>query len=135
MHDTPSKRLFARNVRFESSGCVRISGVRDLVAWLLDGTPAASQAGAAAQAETTPAQPPASTWAPAQIDAAIASAKRQDVKLLKPVPVAWVYLTGYATPDGTVHFRDDPYNLDSPAPLEAPLTIDALVTGSIAKRP
>jgi murein L,D-transpeptidase YcbB/YkuD len=131
MHDTPSKRLFARNVRFESSGCVRVSGVRDLVAWLLDSTPAA------ANADTTPTQPPASSWSVTQIDAAITSAKRQDVKLAKPVPVAWVYLTGYATSDGTVHFRDDPYNLDNPADPkpEAPLTIDALVTGSIARRP
>jgi murein L,D-transpeptidase YcbB/YkuD len=71
------------------------------------------------------------------VDAAIASSKRQDVKLAKPVPVAWVYLTGYATPDGTVHFRDDPYNLDSPIEPkpEASSTIDATVTGSIARRP
>jgi murein L,D-transpeptidase YcbB/YkuD len=71
------------------------------------------------------------------VDAAIASSKRQDVKLSKPVPVAWVYLTGYAALDGTVHFRDDPYNLDSPAELqpEAPPAIDATVTGSIARRP
>jgi murein L,D-transpeptidase YcbB/YkuD len=133
MHDTPSKRLFARNIRFESSGCVRIAGVRDLIAWLLDSTPVAPPIGTAPQAEA----PPTQTWTPAQIDAAIASAKRQDVKLAKPVPVAWVYLTGYATPDGTVHFRDDPYNLDSPAPpqADAPLTIDALMTGSIARRP
>ena len=35
MHDTPSKRLFARDDRFHSSGCVRVEGVRDFVTWLL----------------------------------------------------------------------------------------------------
>jgi murein L,D-transpeptidase YcbB/YkuD len=34
------------------------------------------------------------------------------------VPVAWVYLTGFVTPDGTVHFREDVYGLDKPAPGE-----------------
>ena len=29
MHDTPHRELFGRNVRFESSGCVRIDQVRD----------------------------------------------------------------------------------------------------------
>jgi murein L,D-transpeptidase YcbB/YkuD len=131
MHDTPSKRLFARNVRFESSGCVRVAGVRDLVAWLLDGTPAAAQPG------TTPAAPAGGAWTPADVDGAIASGKRLDVKLAKPVPVAWVYLTGYAGPDGTVHFRDDPYHLDTPeAPAVQPgLTLDALVTGSLGRKP
>jgi L,D-transpeptidase YcbB len=133
MHDTPSKRLFARNIRFESSGCVRVAGVRDLVAWLLDGTPLAAPASTLPSAELALSQ----NWTGAQVDAAIASSKRQDVKLAKPIPVAWVYLTGYATPDGTVHFRDDPYNLDSPAEPkpEAPPAIDATVTGSIARRP
>ncbi len=35
MHDTPSKRFFARDLRFLSHGCVRVSGVLDLVTWLL----------------------------------------------------------------------------------------------------
>jgi murein L,D-transpeptidase YcbB/YkuD len=68
------------------------------------------------------------------VDAAIASAKRHDVRLAKAIPVAWVYLTGYATSDGTVHFRDDPYNLDAPQPKE-PFMPDPVATGSIAKRP
>jgi hypothetical protein len=110
-----------------------VAGVRDLVAWLLDGTPLAAPASTPPSAEPAPSQ----NWTGAQVDAAIASSKRQDVKLAKPVPVAWVYLTGYATPDGTVHFRDDPYSLDSPIERkpEASSTLDAAVTGSIARRP
>ncbi len=120
MHDTPSKKLFARNARMQSSGCVRVAGVRDLARWLLEGTP--GPAG------------PGSAWGPAEVDAAIASGQRQDVKIAKPVPVAWVYLTAYVTPDGLVQFRDDVYGLDGPDPAlgEAPApTIDSLVTGSV----
>ncbi len=39
MHDTPLKSLFGRSVRFESSGCVRVHNVEQLVAWILRDTP------------------------------------------------------------------------------------------------
>jgi murein L,D-transpeptidase YcbB/YkuD len=120
MHDTPTKKLFARGDRFHSSGCVRIGDVRAFVAWLLEGTPASNGA---------------SAWTPAEIDAVIATAKRQDIALKKAVPVAWVYLTGFATPDGAVHFRDDVYGLDvEPALTPAGPTIEDLITSSIARR-
>jgi len=32
---------------------------------------------------------------------------------VKPVPVIWVYMTGWASADGTVHFADDVYQVDS----------------------
>jgi len=38
MHDTPYKNLFGEDIRFDSSGCMRIQNVRDLVAWLLSET-------------------------------------------------------------------------------------------------
>ena len=38
MHDTPYKNLFGEDVRFDSSGCMRIQNVRDLVNWLLSET-------------------------------------------------------------------------------------------------
>ena len=37
MHDTPHRELFGRNVRFESSGCVRIDQVKTVVEWILQG--------------------------------------------------------------------------------------------------
>ncbi len=39
MHDTPSKGLFGADYRFLSHGCVRVQGVYDYAAWLLEGTP------------------------------------------------------------------------------------------------
>ena len=101
MHDTPSKNLFTRDARFHSSGCVRVADVKDLAGWLLEGTPGPSG--------------PGSTWGRMEIETGIATGERRDLKLGRPVPVTFVYLTGYATPDGTVHFRDDVYGLDVPA--------------------
>jgi murein L,D-transpeptidase YcbB/YkuD len=97
MHDTPSRNLFANDYRFLSHGCVRVQGVYDLAAWLLQG--AASPAGGA--------------WTGASIQSRIATGAREDVKLPKAVPVIWVYMTGWASADGTVHFRDDVYNVDT----------------------
>ena len=38
LHDTPAKNLFGSDYRFESSGCVRVFNVRELVAWVLRDT-------------------------------------------------------------------------------------------------
>lgn len=98
MHDTPQKGLFADDMRFDSSGCVRVQNVRELVDWLLRDTPG---------------------WSRQEIDAAIQSGERKDARLAKPVPVYWVYITAWATPDGVVQFRDDIYNRDGLKPVAA----------------
>ncbi len=92
MHDTPKKSLFRNDVRFNSSGCARIEGVRDLAAWLLEGT----------------------EWTQSAIEAEIAKNERKDIRLKKSVPVAWVYLTGWQSGDGLTQFREDIYGLDTP---------------------
>lgn len=116
MHDTPKKQLFAQDARFHSSGCVRVADVSGFAEWLLRGT-----------------NGPAGAWTRVGIDTAIASTARQDIRLEKPVPVAWVYLTGYATADGAVHFRDDVYGLDMPKSdsLPEPQIVDVPATASI----
>ncbi|MGL4728035.1 MAG: L,D-transpeptidase family protein [Bosea sp. (in: a-proteobacteria)] len=99
MHDTPTKKLFGRDDRFHSSGCVRVENVKDFAAWLLEHTPGYGHA-------------MATGWDKAAIETGIASKERKDVRLKQAVPVAWVYMTGYATADGTVHFRPDVYSMD-----------------------
>lgn len=106
MHDTPSKRLFARQSRAQSSGCVRVAGVKGLAAWLLEGTVGPNGAG--------------SGWGQIEIETAVAAGQRVDVRVARPVPIAWVYLTGFAAPDGTVQFRDDIYGIDEPPPPPSP---------------
>lgn len=91
MHDTPLKNLFGEDFRFHSSGCVRIQNVRELVNWLLAETPG---------------------WSRQEIDEVIKSGERKDAKIAKPVPLYWVYVTAWATPDGVVQFREDIYNRD-----------------------
>jgi L,D-transpeptidase YcbB len=95
MHDTPSKGVFGDDFRFVSSGCVRVQDVRDYVAWLLEDNPG---------------------WGRDQIDEVIRSGERVDVKLTTPVPVYWVYITAWATPDGIVQFRPDIYQRDGSGP-------------------
>ncbi len=97
MHDTPTKRLFASDYRFLSHGCVRVEGVYDLAAWVLQGAPGS----------------PTGTWTREAILQKIADGAREDVKTVKAIPVIWVYMTGWASADGTVHFRDDVYNVDT----------------------
>jgi murein L,D-transpeptidase YcbB/YkuD len=91
MHDTPYKNLFGEDIRFDSSGCMRIQNVRDLVAWLLSET---------------------SGWSRLEIDEVIKSGERKDARLKPPVPLHWIYVTAWATADGVVQFRDDIYNRD-----------------------
>lgn len=91
MHDTPLKNLFGEDFRFHSSGCVRIQNVRELVNWLLAETPG---------------------WSREDIDEVIKSGERKDAKIAKLVPLYWVYVTAWATPDGVVQFREDIYNRD-----------------------
>ena len=95
MHDTPLKNLFGEDMRFHSSGCVRVQNVRELVNWLLIET---------------------SGWSRQEIDGVIKSGERKDAKIVRPVPLYWVYVTAWATPDGVVQFRDDIYNRDGLGP-------------------
>src|SRR6201996_654203 len=91
MHDTPSKNLFGEDFRFASSGCMRVQNVRELVYWILQESPG---------------------WSRAEIDEVIKSGERKDAKVAQPVPLHWVYVTAWATPDGVVQFRDDIYSRD-----------------------
>ncbi|MGO9742477.1 MAG: L,D-transpeptidase family protein [Roseiarcus sp.] len=103
MHDTPSKRLFGADYRFLSHGCVRVQGVYDYAEWLLAGTPTAD----------------GGAWNTAEMSAQIKTGAHEDIRLAKPVPVIWIYLTGWANDDGAAHFRKDVYGLDA-APLASP---------------
>ena len=97
MHDTPSQSLFGRNFRAASSGCVRVAGIEQLAAWVL-----AEQG-----------------WKPEHIKQMKETGERLDVKLKKPVPLYFVYITAWATEDGVVQFRRDLYLKDGIGPMAA----------------
>ena len=94
MHATPSQALFQHSFRAASSGCVRVQGVERLATWLV-----AEQG-----------------WRPEHITQMKDSGERLDVKLRKPVPLYFVYVTAWATQDGVVQFRRDVYQKDGLGP-------------------
>ena len=91
LHDTPAKDLFGSGSRFESSGCVRVHNVRELVTWVLRDT----------------------GYNRAMVDQAVRSGERLNVQVVNPPTIMTVYFTAWTTGDGVVHFRDDIYNLDA----------------------
>jgi L,D-transpeptidase YcbB len=101
MHDTPLKNLFGDDFRFHSSGCMRVQNVRQLVAWLLEGTRG---------------------WSLEDIDRVIKSGERKDAQLTKPVPLHWVYVTAWSGADSVVQFRDDIYGKDGLSGAQAATT-------------
>lgn len=91
MHDTPQKSLFGKLLRFDSSGCVRVQNVRDLLVWLAKDTP---------------------NWNRRNLEQVISAGDRTDLKLANPVPVYFTYVTAWSTQGGVVQFRDDIYERD-----------------------
>lgn len=93
MHDTPMKPLFKSRDRAFSAGCVRVEDVFDLVAWIAKYEPGFS-------------------GGIDQVQSVIDAGQPLDVKLTRPVPVYFAYLTAWAEDDGGAVFRADIYNRD-----------------------
>jgi len=91
MHDTPQAALFGAAERFHSSGCARVQNVRELVSFVLS-----------EQQE----------WPRSRIDDVVRRDERVDVRLRRPIPVYWVYISAWATDDGLIQFRNDVYRRD-----------------------
>jgi len=92
LHDTPQKGLFGENARFYSSGCVRVDGIDNLVAWLLRDN---------------------GGWDVPAVQSAFESGERKEVPLNNQVPIHTTYITAWANRQGTVSFRDDVYLFDA----------------------
>ncbi len=91
MHDTPSDRIFGRNFRSESSGCIRVHNIENLAVWLLAGQ---------------------NGWDADKVAEMKESGKPLDVRLKSPVQLLFVYISAWATEDGVVQFRRDIYQKD-----------------------
>ncbi|WP_245269196.1 L,D-transpeptidase family protein [Rhodomicrobium udaipurense] len=90
MHDTPGQSVFQKSFRADSSGCIRVQNIHQLVAWLLEDN----------------------GWSVQQVLRMKQSGERLFVRLKKRVPLYWTYITAWSTPDGTVQFRRDIYRKD-----------------------
>ena len=98
MHDTPMKDLFRRPVRNFSAGCVRVQKIFDLAAWVA-GTNG--------------------DWDRARIDSTLQAGQAVDVKLVKPIPVYFVYQTAWVDTEIGISFRNDIYDRDGADPAQA----------------
>ncbi|CAO3421034.1 L,D-transpeptidase family protein [Azospirillum endophyticum] len=102
LHGTNEPRLFARELRSISSGCVRLEDPRRLAELLLQGTNVTS----------------------ARIDRMLDKPQPQWVKLATPMPVQFVYWIATVEADGAVRLHPDIYDrIDgAPAGVSAPAT-------------
>lgn len=88
LHDTPSKNLFAKDVRTFSHGCTRIEKPLELAEYLLP------------------------DWPREKLLAAMEEGTEQKVTLPRPLNVHFIYLTAWVDENYTLHFRDDVYERD-----------------------
>jgi L,D-transpeptidase YcbB len=91
LHDTPAQAKFASFDRLASHGCVRLEKPLPLAMLMLQKDP---------------------VWAGAAVQTAIATGKTQRVALPQRVAVYLLYWTAFASANGTMNFRDDPYKWD-----------------------
>lgn len=115
MHDTPTKRLFAKSRRDFSHGCIRVSDPAALAEFVLRGQ---------------------GKWDREGIDTSMKRGpNNRHVSLERPVGVYLLYSTVVVDEDGTTHFFEDIYGHDArldavlakgppyPYPTPAPVTV------------
>jgi murein L,D-transpeptidase YcbB/YkuD len=90
MHDTPSKSIFSRNFRAESSGCVRVQNIPQLASWILEDE----------------------GWNLQRVNEMKQKGETLNVAVKTKIKLYFAYVTAWATPDGAAHFRRDLYNHD-----------------------
>ena len=91
LHSTSNPRLFNKDLRAISSGCVRVELAADLAQLLLKD----------------------SSWNKDKVDAVLQSKATKWVPLRTPVPVYTVYWRSWVDAQGTLQFRDDIYGFDT----------------------
>ena len=91
LHDTPTKHLFAREVRAYSHGCIRLADPFDFAYALL------------AKQEKDPV---------GFFQARLKSGRETPVALEKHVPVHIIYRTAFVPNKGRANYRDDIYGRD-----------------------
>ncbi len=106
LHDTPSKSLFAQEVRDFSHGCIRLGDPVDFAHALL-----------AVQSDDPVAD----------FQRALDTGRENSIKLISPVPVHLVYFTAHPTAKGKMEYRRDVYGRDA-------LIYDALAEAGVVLR-
>lgn len=92
LHDTPAKRLFGREVRAYSHGCIRLADPFDFAYALLSRQVSDPEGFFRSRLQT---------------------GTEQRVNLAEPVPVHLVYRTAFTRPEGRMQYRRDVYGRDA----------------------
>jgi murein L,D-transpeptidase YcbB/YkuD len=93
LHDTPSRELFATDLRTFSSGCIRVERPLELAARLLERQ---------------------EDWTPEKISQVVGAGASETVLLEQPLPVLIVYWTVSVGASGELRFARDVYGRDAP---------------------
>jgi len=91
LHDTSARTGFSSYDRLASHGCVRLQKPVPLAQLMLQDDP---------------------KWTPEALQAALDSGKTQRAQLPEKVSVFLLYWTAFASANGTMNFREDPYSWD-----------------------
>jgi L,D-transpeptidase YcbB len=93
LHDTPTDKLFFKDHRALSHGCIRVEDPVGLAHYVMSDQP---------------------HWTAERIATAMHGQEEKTVKLKSPIPVHIGYWTAWVEPDGkTVTYTDDPYGIDA----------------------
>lgn len=114
IHGTPTPKLFAKQDRYFSSGCVRVDDPLGLSTFLLQGSPG---------------------WSRERVEQVIKGGKTTYAKLVGPIPVHLAYMTAWVDEQGVANFRNDVYKRDPgvsiPAGLASPTLLAQQAGGSV----
>jgi murein L,D-transpeptidase YcbB/YkuD len=111
LHGTPTVKLFEKQDRYFSSGCVRTQQPVDLAKFMLQDDP---------------------EWPAARIDEVLKTAKTTLVKLKNPLPVHITYMTAWVDEDGVMQFRKDAYRYDDLPDLPSTITAQLVASNEAA---
>jgi murein L,D-transpeptidase YcbB/YkuD len=106
IHGTSTPKLFVKQDRFFSSGCVRVDDPLGLATFLIQDDPA---------------------WSRARVDEVVRGGKTTYVKLARPIPLHIVYMTAWVDEQGVANFRNDVYKRDPDVDIPAGLVPPTLV--------
>lgn len=106
IHGTSAPKLFAKQDRFFSSGCVRVDDPIGLATFLLQDDP---------------------SWNRERVEAVVKSGKITYAKLARPIPLHIVYMTAWVDEQGVANFRSDVYGNDPSIALPSTLAAPTLV--------
>ena len=114
IHGTSAPKLFEKQDRYFSSGCVRVDDPLGLATFLLQDDP---------------------SWDRQRVEEVVKGGKTTYAKLARPIPLHFVYMTAWADEGGVVNFRSDVYNndpnIDIPAGLAPTLVAQQPSVGSV----